>query len=115
MPYLEDFKMYTVLAIHCSHLATVQTETSYMILINRCDRRITHLSDLDISCSIKYICKISFTFRMLPCTYYHPKGISKEVNRLQYTQTKRYISITKKSDTSITVIYHAISLTVLYI
>jgi hypothetical protein len=30
-------------------------------------------------------------------------------------QTKRYISITKKSDTSITVIYHAMSLTVLYI
>ena len=53
MPHLEDFKMYTVLAIHCSHLpvATVQSETSYMILINHCDRRtcITHLSDLDIS------------------------------------------------------------------
>ena len=49
-----------------SYFYTVQSETKR----DNTDRRITHLGDLDIQCtyifcSIKYIFKISFTFRVL--------------------------------------------------
>jgi len=76
-------------------------------MINHCDRRITHLGDLDISFVLLYI---SSKFLLhLECYLLSPKRhikISKWIK-----QTKRYISITKKSDRSITVIYQAMSLT----
>jgi hypothetical protein len=78
-------------------------------MINHGDRRITHLGDLDISF---VLLNISSKFLLhLECYLLSPKKhikISKQIK-----QTKRYISITKKSDMSITVIYHAMSLTVL--
>ena len=78
-------------------------------VINHCDRRITLLSDLDISFVLLNI--FSKFLLHLECYLPSPKRhikISKQIK-----QIKRYISITKKSDTSITVIYHAMSLTVL--
>jgi hypothetical protein len=69
-------------------------------MINHCDRRITHLSDLDISF---VLLNISSKFLLhLECYLLSPKRhirINKWIK-----QTKRYISITKKSDMSITVI-----------
>jgi hypothetical protein len=79
-------------------------------VINHCDRHITHLSDLDISFVLLNISS-KFILHNLECYLLSPKRhirISKWIK-----QTKRYISITKKSDTSITVIYHTMSLTVL--
>ena len=82
-------------------------------MINHCDRHITHLGDLDISfvLLIRYIFKISFTIRVLLTITQWQQAyirISKQIK-----QNKSYISITKKSDTSLTLIYHAMSLTVL--
>ena len=80
-------------------------------MINHCDRRITHLGGLDISFVL--LNKFSQFLLHLQCYLLSLKRhikISKQIK-----QTKRYISITKKSDMSITVIYHAMSLTVLYI
>ena len=72
-------------------------------MINHCDRHITHLSDLDISF---VLLNISSKFLLhLECYLLSPNKIK---------QIKRYISLNKKSDTSITVIYHTMSLTVLY-
>ena len=82
-------------------------------MINHCDRHTTHLSDLDISF---VLLNISSKFLLhLECYLLSSKRhvrISKWIK-----QTKRYISITKKSDnhSSITVIYHSMSLTVLYL
>jgi hypothetical protein len=78
-------------------------------MINHCDRRITHLSDTDISF---VLFNISSKFVLhLECYLLSPKR-HKKVSKL-IKQSKKYISITKKSDTSITVIYHGMSLTVL--
>ena len=80
-------------------------------MINHCDRRITHLGDLNTSFVLLNI--FSKFLLHLECYLLSPNRhikISKQIK-----QTKRYISITKKSDTSITVIYHAMSLTVLYL
>ena len=79
-------------------------------MINYCDRLITHLSDTDISFVLLII--FSKFFLHLECYLLSPKRHIK-INK-QIKQTKRYISITKKSDMSITLIYHAMSLTVLY-
>jgi len=79
-------------------------------VINHCDRRITHLGDLDISF---VLLNISSNF-LLPLECYLPSP-KRHIKISKYIkQTKRYIIITKKSDTSITVIYHAMFLTVLY-
>jgi hypothetical protein len=78
-------------------------------MINHCDRHITHLSDTDI---FFVLFNISSEFLLyLECYLLLPK-MHKKVSKY-IKQIKRYISITKKSDTSITVIYHAMSLTVL--
>jgi hypothetical protein len=80
-------------------------------MINHCDRRITHLGDLDISFVLLNI--FSKFILHLECYLLSLKRhikISKWIK-----QNKRYISITMKSDMSITVICHAMSLTVLYI
>ena len=80
-------------------------------MINHCDRRITLLGDLNTSFVLLNI--FSKFLLHLECYLLSPKRhikISKQIK-----QTKRYFSTTKKSDTSITVIYHAMSLTVLYI
>ena len=78
-------------------------------MINHCDRRITHLSDTDI---FFVLFNLSSKFLLyLECYLVSPK-MYKKVSK-QIKQSNRYISITKKSDTSITVIYHAMSLTVL--
>ena len=78
-------------------------------VINHCDRRITHLGDLDISF---VLLNISSKFLLhLECYLLWPKRHFKIHKKIK--QTKRYINITKKNDTSITVIYHAMSLTVL--
>jgi hypothetical protein len=63
-------------------------------VINHYDRRITHLGDLDISFVLLNI--FSKFLLHLGCYLLSPKR-----------HIKRCISITKKSDTSITVIYHA--------
>ena len=71
-------------------------------MINQFDRHITLLGDLDIS-FVLYNISSKFLSH-LECFLLSPKRhikISK--------QTKRCISMTKKSDTSITVIYHAMS------
>jgi hypothetical protein len=79
-------------------------------MINHCDRCITHLDEMDISF---VLLNISSKFLLyLECNILSPK-MHKKVNKY-IKQTKRYISITKESDTSITVIYHAMFLTVLY-
>ena len=80
-------------------------------VINHCDRHITHLGDLDISFVLLNI-SLKFLLHLESCLLLPKRHvrISKWIK-----QTKRYISITKKSDTSITVIYHAMSLTVLYL
>ena len=56
-------------------------------LINHCDRRITHLSDTDISFVLFdiYILKISFVFRVF---------LAITQNAQEIKQSKRYISIT---------------------
>ena len=78
-------------------------------MINHCDRRITHLSDTDISF---VLFNISSKFVLyLECYLLSPKR-HKKVSK-QIKQSKIYISISKKSDMSITVIYHGMSLTVL--
>ena len=78
-------------------------------VISHCDRHITHLGDLIISYVSNISSKISLHLECyLPSPKRHIK-ISKQIK-----QIKRYISITKKSDTSMTVIYHNMSLTVLY-
>ena len=73
-------------------------------MINHSDRRITHLGDLDIS-FVLYNISSKFLSH-LECFLLSPKRHIK-INK----QTKRCISMTKKSDMSITVIYHAMSLT----
>ena len=78
-------------------------------VINHCDKYITHLGDLDISF---VLLNISSKFLLhLECYLISPKRHIKI--RKQIKQTKRYIStcITKQSDTSITVIYHTMSMT----
>ena len=103
-------------------------------VINHCDKHITHLVDLDISFALLDIF-LKCLLHLECYLNYHPKGISKQVNRLNRSKDisvslRRVIrlsqwfirlcfwlyciSITKKSDKSITVIYHAMSLTVLY-
>ena len=81
-------------------------------MINLCDSRITHLDDLDISF---VLLNISSKFLLhLKCYLLSPK---RHIKIRKYNkQTKRYISITMKSDRYITVIYHAtcMSLIVLY-
>ena len=49
----------------------------------------------------------------LECYLLLPK-MHKKVSK-QIKQSKKYVNITKKSGTSITVIYHAMSMTVMYI
>ena len=79
--------------------------------LNHCDRRITHHSDTDISF---VLFNISSKFRLyLECYLLSPKMHKKVSKYIKHS--KKYISITKKSDMSITVIYHAMSLTVLYL
>jgi hypothetical protein len=78
-------------------------------MINHCDRRITHIGDLDISFVL--LNTFSKFLLQLECYLLSPERNIK-INKY-IKQTKRYISITKKSDTSITVIYHVMSLTVL--
>ena len=78
-------------------------------MINHCDRRITHLSDTDISIDLFNIASKFLLY--LECYLLSPK-MHKKVSKY-IKQTQRYISFSKKSDTSITVIYHAMSLTVL--
>jgi hypothetical protein len=53
---------------------------------------------------------VMYSILHLECFLLSPKRHIK-INK----QTKRCISMTKKSDTSITVIYHGMSLTVLYV
>ena len=77
-------------------------------MINHCDRRITHLSDTDVSFVLFNISSKFLSY--LECYSLSPKK-HKKVSK-QIKQSKTYISITKKSDMSITVIYHAMSLTV---
>jgi hypothetical protein len=79
-------------------------------MINHCERHITHLGEMDISF---VLLNISSKF-LLYLEYYilSPKMHKKVNNKIK--QSKKHISITKKSDKSITVIYHAMSLTVLY-
>ena len=36
-----------------------------MLVVKHCDRHITHLGEMDIFCSVEYIFKISFIFRVL--------------------------------------------------
>ena len=70
---------------------------------NHCDRHITHLGDLDISFVLLHI---SSKFLLpLECFLLSPKRHIKISKRIKHT--KRYISIT--------VIYHAMYLTVLYL
>ena len=72
-------------------------------MINHCDRRITHLSDTDISF---VLFNTSSKFLLyLECYSLSPKRHKKV--RKQTKQSKKFISITKMSDTSITVISHA--------
>ena len=79
-------------------------------MTNHCDRRITHPGDSDTSFVLLYISSKS----LLPLECYLPSP-KRHIKISKYIkQTKRYISITKKSDTSITVTHHATSPTVLY-
>jgi len=75
-------------------------------MINHCERHILVNGDMDIYFVLS---NISSKFLLyLECyPYYHAT-----FTRLK--QSKKHISITKKSDMSITVIYHGMSLTVLY-
>ena len=79
-------------------------------MINHCDRRITLLGDLDIS----FVLLNTFSKFLLHLECYllsHKRNI--KISK-QLKQTTRYIGIAKMSDTSITVIYHTMSLSVLY-
>ena len=78
--------------------------------INHCDRRITLLSDTDISF---VLFNISSKFLLYLEYYLLSPKMHKKVNKL-IKHSIKYISTTKKSDMSITVIYHGMSLTVLY-
>ena len=69
-------------------------------VINHCGRHITHLNDLNISFVLLNISS-KFLLHLVILT----------ITQKAY-QNKSYISITKKNDMPITVIYHAISLTV---
>ena len=80
-------------------------------MINHCDRRITLLSDTDISF---VLFNISSKFRLYLECYLLSHKMHKKVSKY-IKQTKRYISVTKKSDMSITVIQHTMSLAVLYL
>ena len=79
-------------------------------VINHCDRSITLLGDLDISFVLLNI--FSKFLLHLECYLLSHKRQIKISKQLK--QTKRYIGFTKMSDTSITVIYHTMSLSVLY-
>ena len=78
-------------------------------MINHCDRRITRLSDTDISFGL-------FNLFTLICLLGDSKQHSKcKRNFENILNRTRYLQMTKKNDTSITVIYHrhSMSLTVL--
>jgi hypothetical protein len=96
----------------CYHHKRLEHTVQRHRVINHCDRCITHLGEFFIwkyllLCLI-YLQNFRFLLRVLP-DITHNSSESKSID-----QTKRYISITKKSDMSSTVIYHNMSLTVLY-
>ena len=81
-------------------------------VINHCDR-CTNVSLILVIWIYHLFYYISSKFLLhLECYLLSPKRHTKISKQIK--QTKRYISITKKSDMSITVINHTLSLTVLY-
>ena len=80
-------------------------------MINHCDRRITLLSDTNIPCGLFNL----FTYFDMRFGVIVSSTLNvKEILKIYLIEQKIYIHITKMSDASITVIYHSMTLTVLY-
>jgi hypothetical protein len=103
------YGIWLLLYINKSQFVTSIQYSQGHTMINHCDRRITLLSDIDISF---VLFNISSKFLLYLECYLLSSKMHKKVSKY-IKQNKRYYSITKKSDTSITVIYHGMSLTVL--
>ena len=102
-----EFYTYNVYNLHACNVQYSQRHT----MINHCDRHITLLSDLDISF---VLLNISLKFLLhLECYLLSPKRhirISKCIKHINI----KYISVSLRRVIRLSLIYHAMSLTVLY-